>query len=224
MRGLRPPEERRGGGCRASWPERLQQSVAGQDRRLVHPGGVNRPAGAGRCPAASARAAGRDGRRTLDVLAPIERFWAFPGMQAFYQVRRLFATGKYDRCAAMVARINRSLATDSYRSSQTWDADADEDVYEHEARQADRSRPDRTALLRGPDRRGHDRGPGARAARGAQAVAPPGRPVRLRDRRGAQLRRRGHGRAAELQAAGVRGPPPLRPPVPPRLLLAAASS
>ena len=34
----------------------------------------------------------------LDVLAPIERFWAFPGMQAFYQVRQLFATGKYDRC------------------------------------------------------------------------------------------------------------------------------
>ena len=53
----------------------------------------------------------------LDVLAPIERFWAFPGMQAFYRVRRLFATGKYDRCATMVARINRSLATDSYRGS-----------------------------------------------------------------------------------------------------------
>ena len=53
----------------------------------------------------------------LNVLAPIERFWAFPGMQAFYRVRRLFATGKYDRCATMVARINRSLATDSYRGS-----------------------------------------------------------------------------------------------------------
>ena len=45
----------------------------------------------------------------LDVLAPMERFWAFPGMQAFYKVRRLFATGKYDRCATLVARINRLL-------------------------------------------------------------------------------------------------------------------
>ena len=26
----------------------------------------------------------------LDVLAPIERFWALPGMQAFYRARRLF--------------------------------------------------------------------------------------------------------------------------------------
>src|SRR5580658_1846765 len=46
----------------------------------------------------------------LDVLAPIERSWAFPGMPAFYKVRRLFATGKYDRCAYIVARINRTLA------------------------------------------------------------------------------------------------------------------
>src|ERR1051326_3038902 len=75
----------------------------------------------------------------LDLLAPIERFWAFPGMPAFYQVRRLFATGKYDRCATAVSRINRALATDSYRGSQTWDADADDDAYDHEPSQADRS-------------------------------------------------------------------------------------
>jgi arginine decarboxylase len=30
----------------------------------------------------------------LDVLAPIERFWAFPGVQAFNKVRRLFTAGK----------------------------------------------------------------------------------------------------------------------------------
>ena len=51
-------------------------------------------------------------------------------------------------------------------------------------------------------------------------MAPPGRPVPLRDRRGAEFRRRGDGRAAELQAAGVRGPPPFHPPVPSRLLFA----
>jgi len=63
----------------------------------------------------------------LDVLAPIERFWAFPGMQAFYKVRQLFATGKYHRCATLVARINRTLATDSYRGGHA-DADADAPV------------------------------------------------------------------------------------------------
>ena len=79
----------------------------------------------------------------LDVLAPIERFWAFPGMQAFYRVRRLFATGRYHRCASMVARINRTLATDSYRGGPTWDADADDEADEHEVRPADQSRQDR---------------------------------------------------------------------------------
>jgi arginine decarboxylase len=79
----------------------------------------------------------------LDVLAPIERFWAFPGMPAFYRVRRLFATGKYDRCGSMVARINRTLATDTYRGGHTWDADADDEAYEHEVRPADQSRQHR---------------------------------------------------------------------------------
>src|SRR5580700_6922522 len=72
----------------------------------------------------------------LDVLAPIERFWAFPGMQAFYRVRRLFATGKYDRCATMVARINRTLATDSYRGSHAWDVDVEDEAYGHDVHQS----------------------------------------------------------------------------------------
>jgi arginine decarboxylase len=75
----------------------------------------------------------------LDVLAPMERFWAFPGMQAFYKVRRLFATGKYDRCATLVARINRLLVTDTYGGSQTWDADAEDDAYDHESSHADQA-------------------------------------------------------------------------------------
>ena len=77
----------------------------------------------------------------LDVLAPIERFWAYPGMQAFYRVRRLFATGKFDRCATLVAKLNRALVTDSYRGSQTWDADGEDDGYDGKARQADQARP-----------------------------------------------------------------------------------
>src|SRR5580693_8382162 len=79
----------------------------------------------------------------LDVLAPIERSWAFPGMQAFYKVRRLFATGKHDRCASMVAGINRTLATDSYWGGHTGDADADDEAYEHEERPADQTRQHR---------------------------------------------------------------------------------
>src|ERR1700733_2060740 len=75
----------------------------------------------------------------LDVLAPIERSWAFPGMPAFYKVRRLFATGKYDRCASMVARINRTLATDSYRGGHSWDTDADDEPFQHEVRPSDQS-------------------------------------------------------------------------------------
>ena len=46
----------------------------------------------------------------LDVLGPIERFWAFPGMQSFQKARRLFAAGKYDRFAALVRAINGALA------------------------------------------------------------------------------------------------------------------
>jgi hypothetical protein len=154
----------------------------------------------------------------LDILGPIERFWAFPGAQIYQEVRRLFAAGKYDRLAAMVGRANRALVTESYRGGQAWDLRPRTTAYDREAGSAKQSGG--PALLRGSRRRGPDRGAGARAARGAAAVAPSGRPVRLRDRRGAQLRRRAHGRAAELQAAGVRGPPPVHPPVPPRLVLA----
>jgi len=74
----------------------------------------------------------------LDVLAPIERYWAFPGMQAVYKMRQLFSTGKYDRCATLVARINRTLATDSYRGHQ-WNPDAEDDGYEHEPSQPDQA-------------------------------------------------------------------------------------
>ena len=48
---------------------------------------------------------------TLNLLGPIERFWAFPGPHAYQKVRRLFAAGNYDRCAAVVAGLNRALAT-----------------------------------------------------------------------------------------------------------------
>jgi len=78
----------------------------------------------------------------LELLGPIERFWAFPGMPAYQKVRRLFAAGKYDRCATVVARLNRALASDSYHG-QAWDAGLDDDLYEADGRPADPARTDR---------------------------------------------------------------------------------
>ena len=56
----------------------------------------------------------------LDELGPIERYWAYPGAQAYQQGRRLFASGKYTRFARAVASLNRGLVTGSYRSGASW--------------------------------------------------------------------------------------------------------
>jgi arginine decarboxylase len=79
---------------------------------------------------------------SLDVLGPIERFWAFPGLPAYQKVRRLFAAGKYDRCATVVARLNRALASDSYHG-QAWDAGIDDDLYDADGHPADPARAGR---------------------------------------------------------------------------------
>jgi arginine decarboxylase len=52
----------------------------------------------------------------LSALRPFERYWAFPGIHAFARMQRLFATGAYDVFGRTVARINRALVTESYRS------------------------------------------------------------------------------------------------------------
>jgi len=69
-------------------------------------------------------------RGLLDVLGPIERFWAFPGTQSFQKARRLFTEGKYDRFATLVSGINRALATDSFRTSPATNLDADADAFD----------------------------------------------------------------------------------------------
>jgi arginine decarboxylase len=79
----------------------------------------------------------------LDVLEPMERFWAFPGTQAFQEVRRLFTAGKYGRFAAVVARINRALVTDSYRGGQPEDFGGEDDAYDGDARPVEQGRPER---------------------------------------------------------------------------------
>jgi arginine decarboxylase len=79
----------------------------------------------------------------LDLLGPIERFWAFPGTQSFQKVRRLFSAGKYDRFAALVSGINRALATDSFRSTISGDISTDEDALEQVIHPMEQARTDR---------------------------------------------------------------------------------
>ena len=63
----------------------------------------------------------------LDVLGPIERFWAFPGVQTYRKGQRLFAADKYDRFAALVTKANRALVTESYLHGQSWDLGVEDD-------------------------------------------------------------------------------------------------
>jgi len=66
----------------------------------------------------------------LDGLAPVERYWAFPGPEVNRRMRDLFASASYDRFALLVARISRALVTESYRASTgplPADTDDDED-------------------------------------------------------------------------------------------------
>ncbi len=51
----------------------------------------------------------------LELLHPIETYWAFPGRQAFQRLHELFENGEYDELAALVSRINRALGSQSYR-------------------------------------------------------------------------------------------------------------
>jgi arginine decarboxylase len=78
-------------------------------------------------------------RELLNVLDPIETYWAFPGRQRFEQVQRLFAANDYDRCARFVSDINRAIVTDTFRTGswlRTEEAESDE-------QQADASTPHR---------------------------------------------------------------------------------
>jgi arginine decarboxylase len=56
-------------------------------------------------------------RDLLNLLDPIEHFWAFPGHRRFEQVRRLFSQSDFNRCARLVADINRALADETYRGA-----------------------------------------------------------------------------------------------------------
>ena len=54
-------------------------------------------------------------RDLLDVLGPIEIYWAFPGKRALEQLRRALTRGDYEEFAHAVPRIVRALMSGAYR-------------------------------------------------------------------------------------------------------------
>jgi arginine decarboxylase len=54
---------------------------------------------------------------TLDLLEPIESYWAFPGRQGFQRLLTLFQDREYGGFNDLVHRISRALSSQSYRKS-----------------------------------------------------------------------------------------------------------
>ncbi|CUI00214.1 MULTISPECIES: ornithine decarboxylase [Leisingera] len=81
-------------------------------------------------------------RALFDLLGPIETYWAFPGVQAFEQIRRQFEHGNYADVAFSVQRICRALSTGAYRRRHVpLDRDsADADEHEDEVIQPPEAR------------------------------------------------------------------------------------
>lgn len=52
----------------------------------------------------------------IEALAPLEKYWAFPGTEVHQRTNVLFTAGHYDRTARLVAKVNRALVTESYRT------------------------------------------------------------------------------------------------------------
>jgi arginine decarboxylase len=65
-------------------------------------------------------------RDLLGTLTPLEPYWAYPGPPQFSRMQRLFSGGSYDKFAQSVARINRALTTESYRTGDVDHAGLDD--------------------------------------------------------------------------------------------------
>ena len=125
--------------------------------------------------ARSRKSTSRSVRTCWPQLTPLEPYWAYPGSPQFARVQRLFAGGSYDKFAHAVARINRALTTESYRTGDVEHAGLDDhDMFPADPRQLEQQPADQTrpAVFRGAGRRVDDRGPGARAAQGGPQLAP----------------------------------------------------
>ncbi|MEW2911266.1 ornithine decarboxylase [Leisingera sp. JC11] len=78
----------------------------------------------------------------LEVLAPVERYWAFPGIHAFEHLRRLLQNGNADDLSVSVRRIARALTSGAYRrrSIPLSSDEIDNEDYEDEASLAPEAR------------------------------------------------------------------------------------
>lgn len=78
-------------------------------------------------------------RGLLTRLTPLEPYWAYPGSPHFAKLQRQFTAGNYDKFAQAVARINRALTTESYRTGDTDHAGVDEtDMFPADPRSLER--------------------------------------------------------------------------------------
>jgi arginine decarboxylase len=72
----------------------------------------------------------------LGRLSTLEPYWAYPGSPQFALLQRLFTAGSYDKFSQAVARINRALTTESYRTGDVENVGADElDMFPSDPRQ-----------------------------------------------------------------------------------------
>ncbi len=71
----------------------------------------------------------RNVARDLELLTPIESYWAFPGKQVFGELLRAFERREYELVGRQVTRIARLLSSDAYRSrdvAAAWSRDSGE--------------------------------------------------------------------------------------------------
>ncbi|WP_261397110.1 aminotransferase class I/II-fold pyridoxal phosphate-dependent enzyme [Leisingera aquaemixtae] len=78
----------------------------------------------------------------FEVLAPIEQYWAFPGIHAFEHLRRLLQHGNADDLSVSIRRIARALTSGAYRrrSIPLSSEEIDNEDYEDEASLAPEAR------------------------------------------------------------------------------------
>ena len=115
-------------------------------------------------------------RDLLEILTPLEPYWAYPGMPQFSRVLRLFAAGDYDKFGQAVGQINRALTTESYRSGDVEHAGLDEhDLFPKDPRQLENQAATNSgvAVFRGTRGRVDDRGAGTLAPQRGPRLAPP---------------------------------------------------
>ena len=85
----------------------------------------------------------------LDLVEPIEAYWAFPGREAIVNLRKLLESEDYRNLALLAGRIVRALSSDAYRrrtvslrtSQDALDGESESEMVEMRAEDAAHGRP-----------------------------------------------------------------------------------